>query len=117
MPQPQRKASNFHLVFDNSIGFNLCVTIQHLLVSLGILQYEHIALRKNMGDMTLRVSETVESTGIKPAPEPLKVIKNIYCTRHDGNIRRYLDFVGFSRLFLEQSKKHRHGLDKARDKK
>jgi hypothetical protein len=116
MPRLQRKASSFHLIFDNSIGFNSCIKIQSLLAQLNVIQYEHIALRKNMGDMTLRVSSVAQTDGIKPAPEPLGVIKNLNCVRHDGNIRQYLILLGFARLFLKQSHQDGYALSKSGNK-
>lgn len=84
---------SYHLVYDNKIGYNLCVKIIESIANLGIIESSFIFMRNFRGDITLRVSPTIQSGNIKPIPKPVKFILNPYCKRHDLCIWEYLNLL------------------------
>lgn len=84
--------SNYHLVFDNIIGYNKACKIIETLEGLNILQRDYSKIRAFRGDMTLRVSESVLSTSVKPAPEKVMWILQMGNKMHDRMIDEYLAF-------------------------
>lgn len=84
--------SNFHLVFDNAIGYNLSTRICHVLADLGILNEDYVRIRDFRGDMTLRVSPKARHNEIDPFPVLSDIIWNPFTTRRDGYINEYLRF-------------------------
>lgn len=81
---------NFHLIFDNGIGYNLSCRICRVLAGLGILNPDYVRIREFRGDMTLRISPAVLYNEIKPIPSIVAWVYNDYTTRRDGYIRHYL---------------------------
>jgi hypothetical protein len=96
-PWIKRTGSNFHLVFNNDVGYNKIATICETLGTLNILEGSFMKMRKFRGDLTLRVSPSVLTTGIKPAPVPIVGLRNKEATREDGEILEYLRILGLSR--------------------
>ena len=93
-PWMKRVSDNYHLVFDNNIGYNSCCRVCEVLAELNILNRDYVKIRTFRGDMTLRVGHQNMSTGtVKPAPEPKLVIYNYNCIQHDGMIIKYLAFL------------------------
>lgn len=88
---------SFHLIYDNKIGYNLCVRIITSIANLGIIESSFIFMRNFRGDITLRTSPTVMSGSIKPIPRPVKYIENPYCNRYDECILDYLHFLAICR--------------------
>jgi hypothetical protein len=84
--------SNYHLVFDNIIGYNKACKIIETLEGLNILQRDYSKIRAFRGDMTLRVSEAALSTGVKPAPKKVMWILQMGNKMHDRMIDEYLVF-------------------------
>ena len=84
--------SNYHLVFDNQVGYNKCCRICECLAGLGVLNRDYVKLREFRGDMTLRVSSAPLSTGLKPRPQPVIWLTNRFTDHSDGYIQQYLDF-------------------------
>lgn len=82
--------ANYHLVFDNGIGLNLCTRICHVLAGLGILERDYMKIREFRGDMTLRVSPAYLSESSKPMPRVADLIYNNFTNRSDGWISYYL---------------------------
>ena len=82
---------NFHLVFDNGIGYNLSCRICRTLAGLGILNPDYVRIREFRGDMTLRVSPAVLYDEVKPIPSIVEWVYNDYTTRRDGYIQHYLN--------------------------
>lgn len=92
----------YHVIFDNVIGYKRCIEIIITLADLDILDHQYKRIRMFRGDMTLRVSPMVLSNTVKPAPEPVMYVENIYTHNHDEKIRDYLNTYfaanGISRL-------------------
>jgi hypothetical protein len=88
---------NHHLVFNNYIGYNKIATICETLGVLNVLEGSFIKMRKFRGDLTLRVSPSILSTGVKPAPRPVVGLSNPKSTREDGAIEEYLRILGLCR--------------------
>lgn len=86
--------SNHHLVFNNNIGYNKIATICETLGVLNVLEGSFIKMRKFRGDLTLRVTPSVLSTGVKPAPMPIVGLRNYESIREDGAIWEYLRVLG-----------------------
>ncbi len=84
--------SNFHLVFDNGIGYNLSCRICGVLAGLGILNPDYLKIRKFRGDMTLRVGMLIKYNEIKYPPILEKLTYNNFTSRRDGFIDHYLEF-------------------------
>jgi hypothetical protein len=89
-PWIKRTGSNYHLVFNNDVGYNKIATICETLGTLNILEGSFMKMRKFRGDLTLRVSPSVLTTGVKPAPVPIVGLRNKEATREDGEILEYL---------------------------
>ena len=87
LPKP-----SYHLIFDNDVGYKRCWEIVQTLIDLGLQPRAVRQIRARRRDMTLRVSPSVYSTGIKPAPEPIMQILDIYSNRSDGRIKDYNRF-------------------------
>jgi hypothetical protein len=62
------KRDNFHVIFDNFIGYEMCCKIIENLAYLGVINEQYIRIREMRNDMTIRVSKTecVEYTKRKP---------------------------------------------------
>lgn len=90
--------SNYHLIFDNGIGYNLSCRICETLAGLGILNPDYVKIRKFRGDMTLRVGMLITYNEIKYPPVVLKRVYNNFTTRKDGFIGQYLEFKKNSEL-------------------
>lgn len=72
------KRHNFHLIFNNFISYELCCVIIETLAYLGVINEEYIRIREMRNDMTLRLSPTILTSGVKPSPKPLLCIRNPY---------------------------------------
>jgi len=83
---------SYHVIFDNDIGYEKCWHIIQTLIDLGIQPTQVRQIRARRRDMTLRVSPSVYSTGIKPPPKPIMQILDIYDWHTDGMIRQYHKF-------------------------
>jgi len=91
---------NFHLIFDNGIGYNLSCRICRVLAGLGILNPDYVKIREFRGDMTLRISPAYLYDEVKPIPHIVEWVYNDFTTRRDGYIRHYLKVKkGVERLF------------------
>lgn len=99
-PFTKRRSDSYHLIFDNGIGYNLCVKICEALAALGALERDYVKIRKFRGDMTLRTSPTVLMADIKPPPAPVHMIYNDQTKREDGYIWQYLSFLRACRRFF-----------------
>lgn len=86
------KRNNYHIVFDNVIGYNKCCKICAFLAELNVLEKSYIYCRNFRGDMTLRVSPATMSWGVKEAPKPIECLTNIYTAKKDGKIDEFLRF-------------------------
>lgn len=85
--------NNYHLVFDNIIGYNTACKICETLAELGVLNADYTKIRRFRGDMTLRVSCENQSTGgVKPPPEPVEYLLNTAQKWRDRKIEDYLAF-------------------------
>lgn len=99
-PYVRVKKDNYHIVFDNAIGYNKCVQIIDILADLNILNRDYKKIRGWRGDMTLRVSPVVLSNKHKPIPTIVSLIKNPNGTRRDGYIWQYLNFLNATRTIF-----------------
>lgn len=93
IPQFRFTYQNFHIVTDNNIGFDRCLNIIDTLVDLDILQKEYKEIRMFRGDMTLRTSAKPLVGRIVPPPIVRALILNRKCSRHDGKIMDFCDFL------------------------
>ena len=101
IPRHNFRKRCYHVITDNIIGYRRCVEIIFTLVDLGILEPAYKRIRMFRGDMTVRVSPMILSTGIKMAPIDIVRLKNFYTTVSDGKIRDYLTFCrGVRAVFL-----------------
>lgn len=91
-PLVRHDRQNFHLVFDNLIGYNSCCRIIVTLAGLGILNRDYVRIREFRGDMTLRVSEAYLMDEVKPVPDVLEWVINKVPRVGDGYIDHYLKF-------------------------
>ncbi|MCJ7621742.1 MAG: hypothetical protein MUP64_16180 [Anaerolineae bacterium] len=92
-PWMSRESPNYHLVFNNRVGYNKCCKICEVLAWLGVLNKDYTKIRTFRGDMTLRVSHQNLSTGaVKPPPEPVELVLNLASKWSDGMINEYLAF-------------------------
>lgn len=105
-PEHKIVANNYHLIFDNQIGYNLCCKIINTLAGLGILNKDYEKIREFRGDMTLRISPVTLSDGEKPAPIPRTYLKNSACARRDGRILLYLKLWKLASLSLQQGNRN-----------
>lgn len=88
---------NYHLIFDNYIGYNLCCKIIETLATLDILNADYVKIRTLRGDMTLRVSPIINIDGTKHIPINVGYICNNHLNRADGGIRDYLNLFRICR--------------------
>ena len=91
-PYVRIKRPCFHLVFCAHIGYNKCVKIIEALAEVGILNQEYVKLRRWRGDMTLRVSPSILTSGVKEAPFPITYIRNKQYLGAGEGIHEYLNF-------------------------
>ncbi|MCJ7573953.1 hypothetical protein MUO93_06785 [Candidatus Bathyarchaeota archaeon] len=90
-PWMSRESPNYHLIFDNIVGYNTCCRICETLAELGVLNRDYVKIRTFRGDMTLRVSHQNLSTGaVKPPPEPVEYLFNTAQKWRDQKIDDYL---------------------------
>lgn len=93
---PYHKVSrpSYHLIFDNKVGYDLCMRACETLAELGVLNRDYVKIRTFRGDMTLRVSHQNMSDGsVKPAPIPVTRIYQCKKVKRDGMIEVYLRFL------------------------
>lgn len=81
---------NFHIVFDNGIGYNLSCRICAVLAEIGILNRDYVKIREFRGDMTLRIGPLITHDEVKGPPKLRARVFNNYTDRHDGFIDHYL---------------------------
>jgi hypothetical protein len=91
---------NFHLIFDNGIGYTLSCRICRVLAELGILNEDYVKIREFRGDMTTRVGPTLLYDEVKPPPRVVERVYNNYTTRRDGYIELYLKMKKIGDLLL-----------------
>lgn len=83
---------NFHVIFDNIIGYDECCHIIETLAHLGVINEEYIRIRRFRNDMTVRVSKTVLLDTVKEAPTPVAYVQNGMEKKRGEGIDRYLNF-------------------------
>lgn len=93
---------NYHLVFDNLIGYNAAARICRVLAGLGVLEEDYDKIREFRGDMTLRVSPAYLWEQTKPAPREAAYIYNVYLTRPGNYIREYRKFKKIGELLASR---------------
>ena len=98
IPRHNFRKECFHLITDNIIGYNRCIHIINTLVDLGILETAYRRIRMFRGDMTVRVSPMILSTGIKAVPEYVCKIYNLSNPVRQGKIDDYLAFLRSCRV-------------------
>jgi hypothetical protein len=87
-----RRRENYHVVFNNNIGYEKCVQIILTLVALDALDRQFAEIRQFRGDMTLRVNWKPLSTGSTPPPQLVTYIYNRHTRSNDRMIQQYLSF-------------------------
>jgi len=97
LPRFSVTRESYHVVFSGRIGYNKCCKICASLASVNILERSYIRCRNFRGDMTLRVSPSELSTGVKPAPVAVCAIHNKQYEGNGDGIEEYLDFRRASR--------------------
>lgn len=93
----------FHLIFDNSIGYNLATTIIKTLALKGVLNKDYEKIRGFRGDMTLRTSPAILTNKVKPCPTIVCYLDNVFTSRHDMNILEYCYFLMLTKALFEGS--------------
>lgn len=83
---------NYHLIFDNLIGYDQSCRIIECIAACDIINSEYIRIRYMRNDMTLRVSSSILTSNEKPAPVPVDYVSNDHSEKGDGKIGEYLDF-------------------------
>lgn len=83
---------NYHLIFGNIIGYDKTCDIIECLASCDVINEAYVRIRKMRNDMTLRVSPSILTDKIKPAPSMIAYIGNGKTEKNDGMIEVYLDF-------------------------
>ena len=81
---------NYHLVFNNYIGYDKSVAIIDTLVGLDALQPEYKEIRLFRGDMTLRVSPKWLTHRTIPSPTTKLYLPNGESTENDKGIKNYV---------------------------
>uniref|UniRef100_A0A6M3X511 Uncharacterized protein n=1 Tax=viral metagenome TaxID=1070528 RepID=A0A6M3X511_9ZZZZ len=89
---------NYHLVFDNIIGYNTAAHICRVLAGLGVLEEDYDKIREFRGDMTLRVSRAVMMDHVKPLPVECLFLHNRHTERSHGYIGYYQKFKKIGEL-------------------
>ena len=87
------KRHNYHLVFNNFIGYNKCCEIICNLADLGVINEQYTKIRQMRNDMTLRTSKTVCVGYVKQAPEIIELLPNIYNKKEDTGIKDYSELL------------------------
>lgn len=90
LPVKRVQRDNYHVVFNNFIGYEKCCKIIETLALLSVISEAYIKIREMRNDMTLRVSQTVNMQYTKPKPKMLKYVINPYTTRQDEGIESYM---------------------------
>jgi hypothetical protein len=93
-PYMKREGPNYHLVFSGRIGWNKACRICETLAGLRVLQKDYEKIRTFRGDMTLRVSSALLSTGYKAPPTAVCGIKN---PRYGGSGDGIKDYMAIFR--------------------
>ena len=93
IPRHNFRKECYHLITDNIIGYRRCVEIIFTLVDLGILESAYKRIRMFRGDMTVRVSPMILSSGIKEAPICMRFLENPYNPVSQGKIKDYLGLL------------------------
>lgn len=91
------RRDNYHLVFDNGIGYNASCRICETLAGIGILNKDYVRIREFRGDMTLRVGPSILIAGNKPIPEPVGAIITRRSDKKDWWILHYLRCLDIAR--------------------
>jgi hypothetical protein len=90
-PYHRFEGDGYHLVFSGKIGYNKACRIIEALAGVHVLNKDYVKIREFRGDMTLRISPQVLSTGIKPAPVCICALKNAKYRGDGEGINAYLD--------------------------
>jgi len=93
-PYHRLDGDSYHLVFSGDIGYNKACRIIEALAGVHILNRDYVKLREFRGDMTLRVSASVLSGGVKPAPVAVVGLKNEKQGRVGDGVAEYLTCLG-----------------------
>ena len=94
---------NYHLVFDNLIGYNTAARICRVLAGLGVLEEDYDKIREFRGDMTLRVSQAAMMDLTKPVPREAALCMNMRSGPSDGYIGDYRKFKKIGEALLSRS--------------
>lgn len=104
-PKPKRVGNSYHLIFNNTVGFNKCYQIIRVLAGLSIIEWNHGHLRKYYRDMTLRTSHRITMEKVEPPPTPLIYIFNQNSTKNDNRIHDYYALLKTSyKVFISEFK-------------
>lgn len=103
LPHYAKTRPSYHIIFDNLIGYNTVMTITQTLADSKILERNYMRVRHFRGDLTLRITPTHLSTGLKPAPEVKAFIPNKYTQKHDGYISLYTQALGQAKALFDPS--------------
>lgn len=109
---PTIHGNSYHLIFDNRIGYNKIVKICEMLADLDIIEQSFKRMRYFRGDLTLRISPTITTKGIKQMPTPVSRIKNVYTEKKGEGIDNYLRLWRLSLFLTNQRQQQRDSLYK-----
>lgn len=86
----RRSKYNYHVIFNNFIGYESCCKIIETLAFLGIINEQYVRIREMRNDMTIRTSKTVCVTHVKHKPYPIDFIFNYNCKKEDNGITQFM---------------------------
>jgi hypothetical protein len=90
VPTTLVRRHNYHVIFNNSIDYEMSCKIIETLAELDVIARDFIRIRQMRNDMTLRVSPTVNMQYTKPAPTLEKLVVNPYAINKGDGIMRYI---------------------------
>jgi len=85
--------SNFHLIFGGMIGRDNVFAILDMLAGLDVLDQTFIDIRRDRGDMTLRINAMRFLDRARPAPEFYQFLLNVRYPFGGDGIERYLHYL------------------------
>ena len=91
---------NYHLVFDNLIGYNKACKICETLAEISLIDKGYSRIRKFRGDLTLRLTPKIMRSGVQGHPRILKFKTNPHKKNKDDYISKYLYFLGIARSLI-----------------
>jgi hypothetical protein len=90
VPQFKVQKHNYHVIFNNYIGYENCCKIIETLANLGIINEQYVRIRQMRNDMTIRTSKTECVGHTKHKPYPIEFVVNQWCKKEDFGISDFM---------------------------